>query len=85
MSNEKVMYSNQFVVGYKESLKALKRDQVFSLVIARDTDIHLLANVLVLAQQLNVPIEFSASKKALGKQYGIQVNATVVAHLKPAL
>ncbi|MCE4957890.1 ribosomal L7Ae/L30e/S12e/Gadd45 family protein [Macrococcoides caseolyticum] len=85
MSNEKVMHSSQYVVGLKESVKALKKDRVASLEIARDTQIHLLTTVLLLAYQKQLPIEFSESKEALGKQYGIQVRATVVAHLKPAL
>lgn len=85
MSNEKVKHSSQYVVGLKESYKALKRNQVTSLEIAYDTEIHLLTTVLLLAYQKQIPIEFSKSKEALGKQYGIQVRATVVAHLKPAL
>ena len=85
MSNEKVMHSSQYVVGLKESLKALKKDCVASLEIACDTNIHLLTTVLLLAYQKQIPIEFSKSKDVLGKQYGIQVRATVVAHLKSAL
>ncbi|WP_414045502.1 ribosomal L7Ae/L30e/S12e/Gadd45 family protein [Macrococcus equi] len=85
MSNEKVMHSSQYLVGLKETVKALKKDRVASLEIARDTNIHLLTTVLLLAYQKQLPIEFSKSKEELGKQYGIQVRATVVAHLKPAL
>ncbi|WP_414042147.1 ribosomal L7Ae/L30e/S12e/Gadd45 family protein [Macrococcus animalis] len=85
MSNEKVMHSSQYVVGLKESIKALKKHQVASLEIANDTNIHLLTTVLLLAYQEQLPIEFSKSKEELGKQYGIQVRATVVAHLKSAL
>lgn len=85
MSNEKVMHSSQYVVGLKESIKALKKDRVASLEIASDTNIHLLTTVLLLAYQKQLPIEFGKSKEMLGKQYGIQVRATVVAHLKPAL
>ncbi|WP_414047330.1 ribosomal L7Ae/L30e/S12e/Gadd45 family protein [Macrococcus equi] len=85
MSNEKVMHSSQYLVGLKETVKALKKDRVASLEVARDTNIHLLTTVLLLAYQKQLPIEFSKSKEELGKQYGIQVRATVVAHLKPAL
>ncbi|MEE1107034.1 ribosomal L7Ae/L30e/S12e/Gadd45 family protein [Macrococcoides canis] len=85
MSNEKVMHSSQYVVGLKETLKSLKKGTVSHLVIAQNTEIHLLTNVLLLAYQQEIPIEFSESKETLGIQYGIQVRATVVAHLKPAL
>ena len=48
MSNEKVARFNKqhYVVGLKETLKALK-DQVASLIIAQDVEVHLLARVLV--------------------------------------
>ena len=44
MSNEKVARFNkqQYVVGLKETLKALKKGQVTSLIIAQDVEVHLL-------------------------------------------
>lgn len=84
MSNEKVN-SHQYVVGLKETLKALRAQSVQSLIIAKDTNIHLLTDVLLLADQQNIPITFNASKHSLGEQFGIQVKATVVAHLKDSL
>ena len=44
MSNEKVARFNkqQYVVGLKETLKALNKDQVASLIIAQDVEVHLL-------------------------------------------
>ena len=47
MSNEKVARFNKqhYVVGLKETLKALNRDQVASLIIAQDVEVHLLARV----------------------------------------
>ena len=48
MSNEKVARFNkqQYVVGLKETLKALNKDQVTSLIIARDVEVHLMTRVL---------------------------------------
>ena len=48
MSNEKVARFNKqhFVVGLKQTLKALKKDQVASLIIAKDVEIYLLAAYL---------------------------------------
>ena len=48
MSNEKVARFNKqhYVVGLKETLKALKKDQVASLIIAQDVEVHLLTRVL---------------------------------------
>ena len=50
MSNEKVARFNKqhYVVGLKETLKALNRDQVASLIIAQDVEVHLLARVFSL-------------------------------------
>ncbi|EHJ06884.1 ribosomal L7Ae/L30e/S12e/Gadd45 family protein [Staphylococcus simiae] len=84
MSKEKVARFNkqQFVVGLKETLKALNKDQVTSLIIAQDVEVHLMARVLSQINQQNIPVSFFESKRALGKYVGINVNATIVALLK---
>ncbi|HFG0380755.1 TPA: ribosomal L7Ae/L30e/S12e/Gadd45 family protein, partial [Staphylococcus aureus] len=48
MSKEKVARFNKqhFVVGLKETLKALKKDQVTSLIIAEDVEVYLMTRVL---------------------------------------
>ena len=82
MSNEKVARFNKqhYVVGLKETLKALKRDQVASLIIAKDVEVHLLARVLSYINQ-KIYHYFFQSKRALGEYVGINVNATIVALL----
>ena len=83
MSNEKVARFNKqhYVVGLKETLKALKRDQVASLIIAQDVEVHLLARVFSQINHKNISISYFQSKQALGKYVGINVNATIVALL----
>ncbi|MCH4397092.1 ribosomal L7Ae/L30e/S12e/Gadd45 family protein [Staphylococcus haemolyticus] len=83
MSNEKVARFNKqhYVVGLKETLKALNRDQVASLIIAQDVEVHLLARVFSLINHKNTPITYFQSKHALGSYVGINVNATIVALL----
>ena len=83
MSNEKVARFNKqhYVVGLKETLKALNRDQVASLIIAQDVEVHLLARVFSLINHKNIPITYFQSKHALGSYVGINVNATIVALL----
>lgn len=58
MSNEKVARFNKqhYVVGLKETLKALKKDQVASLIIAKDVEVHLLTRVLSYINQENIPV-----------------------------
>lgn len=81
MSNEKVARFNkqQYVVGLKETLKALKKDQVTSLIIAQDVEVHLLTRVLSYINHKNIPVSFFSSQHALVKYVGINVNATIVA------
>lgn len=83
MSNEKVARFNKqhFVVGLKQTLKALKKDQVTSLIIAKDVEIYLLAQVFSQINHKSIPITYFESKSALGKVVGINVNATIVALL----
>ncbi|AUJ52582.1 ribosomal protein L7Ae [Staphylococcus hominis subsp. hominis] len=83
MSNEKVARFNKqhFVVGLKQTLKALKKDQVTSLIIAKDVEIYLLAQVFSQINHKSIPITYFESKLALGKVVGINVNATIVALL----
>lgn len=81
MSNEKVARFNkqQYVVGLKETLKALKKGQVTSLIIAQDVEVHLLTRVLSYINHKNIPVSFCSSQRALEKYVGINVNATIVA------
>ncbi|HHW4701726.1 TPA: ribosomal L7Ae/L30e/S12e/Gadd45 family protein [Staphylococcus aureus] len=84
MSKEKVARFNKqhFVVGLKETLKALKKDQVTSLIIAEDVEVYLMTRVLSQINQKNIPVSFFKSKHALGNHVGINVNATIVALIK---
>lgn len=83
MSNEKVARFNKqhFVVGLKQTLKALKKDQVASLIIAQDVEVYLMARVFSQINHKNIPVLYFQSKQALGKYVGINVNATIVALL----
>ncbi|MBI5971613.1 50S ribosomal protein L7ae-like protein [Staphylococcus devriesei] len=83
MSNEKVARFNKqhFVVGLKQTLKALKKDQVASLIIAQDVEVYLMARVFSQINHKNIPVSYFQSKQALGKYVGINVNATIVALL----
>ena len=73
--------NNTFVVGLKETLKALKKDQVTSLIIAEDVEVYLMTRVLSQINQ-KIYLYLFKSKHALGKHVGINVNATIVALIK---
>lgn len=84
MSNEKVASFNKqhYVVGLKQTIKALDLDQVTSLIIAQDVEVFLLSLVLCKINNKNIPITLYESKHALGKAVGINVNAAIVALIK---
>ena len=84
MSNEKVARFNKqhYVIGQRQTLKALNNDQVTSLIIAEDVEVYVLSRVLSQINLQTMPISFFASKQALGEYVGINVNASIVALLK---
>ena len=83
MSKEKVARFNrqQYVVGLKETLKALHKGRVSTLIIAEDVEVHILTRVLCFINHNDLPIEFFESKQALGAYVGINVKASIVAIL----
>ncbi|WP_323703374.1 ribosomal L7Ae/L30e/S12e/Gadd45 family protein [Mammaliicoccus sp. Dog046] len=84
MSNEKALSLNQdnYVIGLKQTTKALLKHDVRQVIIAQDVNVHILSKVLTLALETDVPISYRPSRQELGSYYGIEVKATVVALLK---
>jgi large subunit ribosomal protein L7A len=70
------------VVGIKQSLKAIKNDEVKSLYVASDADIKLIEPVLKLAQQNSLEVNYVETMKDLGKLCGIDVGAATAVLLK---
>jgi large subunit ribosomal protein L7A len=79
MSYEKVLQAQKFVIGTKQTVKALKDGNVRELIIASDADAKVTAAVVKEALDINVPILYVDSMKKLGKACGIEVGASTVA------
>ena len=79
MSYEKVMQANTFIVGTKQTVKALKSGTVKEVVIAEDADVIVTQKVVQTAKEHNIPIIKVDSMKKLGKACGIEVGASAVA------
>lgn len=79
MSYEKVSQAHKIIVGTKQTVKALKLDQVKELVIAEDADSRIIKMIIELATQQKVPFTLVDSMKKLGKACGIEVGAVTVA------
>ncbi|MCM3666907.1 50S ribosomal protein L7ae-like protein [Mesobacillus subterraneus] len=82
MSYEKVAQAKKIIVGSKQTVKALKAGEVMELVIARDADAKVTAELLRTAREMNSAITYVDSMKKLGKACGIAVGAAAVAITK---
>ncbi|MFB6469160.1 50S ribosomal protein L7ae-like protein [Cytobacillus sp. Hz8] len=79
MSYEKVSQAKNFIVGTKQTAKALKQGIVKEVIVAKDAEPRVLAFVISTANELNVPITYVDSMKRLGKACNIDVGTAAVA------
>jgi large subunit ribosomal protein L7A len=79
VSYEKVLQAKKFVIGTKQTVKALKEGLVQSLIIAEDADPRITAAAINEAKLHDVPVQYVDSMKKLGKACGIEVGASTVA------
>ena len=79
MSYDKVMQAKSFIVGTKQTVKALKSGLVSEVLVAKDAEPRVTAKGISTAQEVGVPIIYVDSMKKLGKACGIEVGASTVA------
>jgi large subunit ribosomal protein L7A len=82
MSYEKVLQAQKFVIGTKQTVKALKEGNVRELIVANDADPKVTVKVVNEALDINVPILYVNSMLKLGKACGIEVGASTVAIIR---
>lgn len=82
LSYEKVMQAKNVTIGTKQTLRALKADQVLEVFIAEDAEARVVNPVISLANEKQVPINKVDSMKKLGKACGIDVGVATAAILK---
>ena len=82
MSYEKVFQAKKFVIGTKQTVKALKEGNVRELIVANDADPKVTVKVVNEALDINVPILYVDSMIKLGKACGIEVGASTVAIIR---
>lgn len=70
------------VVGIKQTLKALKNNEVSKLYVAKNAEKKVIAPVVNLANENSIEIEYIDTMRELGKLCGIDVGAASVAMLK---
>lgn len=79
MSYEKVSQAKGVVIGSKQTLKAIKENEVSEVIIADDADRRVTNKVLLAAKENGIPVVKVDSMKKLGKSCGIEVGAATVA------
>lgn len=82
MSYEKVIKARKYVVGIKQTVKALESGMVTEVLIAKDVNQHLTSKVVTIAEKHQVPLSYVDSTKMLGKACGIEVGASTVALIR---
>ncbi|WP_426621101.1 50S ribosomal protein L7ae-like protein [Bacillus licheniformis] len=80
MSYDKVSQAQSIIIGTKQTVKALKRNSVKEVVVAKDADPCLTSGVINLANEQGVPVSMAESMKKLGKACGIEVGSSSCCH-----
>lgn len=80
MSYEKLtQVQSKVIIGTKQTLKAMRNNEVSEVYIATDADQQLTGQVVILAEELNIPCQRVDSMKKLGTACGIEVGTSTVA------
>ena len=82
MSYEKVLQARKIFIGTKQTVKALKDENVQEILVASDAEPRLTAKVVEEAILMNIPVHYVESMKKLGKACGIEVGAAAVAIIR---
>ena len=70
------------VVGTKQTLKALQDDEVHTLFIARDASMNVIKEVLRLAKNNDIIVDYVDSMEQLGRACNIKVKTATAALIK---
>ncbi|HAQ41068.1 MAG TPA: 50S ribosomal protein L7ae-like protein [Clostridiales bacterium] len=74
--------NKKIVIGKKQTLRALQRNEAEKIYISRDADLHITKVIADACQEHNVEIIYFDTMKELGAFAGINVNAAAAAVLK---
>ncbi|HCX63414.1 MULTISPECIES: ribosomal L7Ae/L30e/S12e/Gadd45 family protein [Sedimentibacter] len=72
----------KIVIGKKQTLRALQRNEAQRIYISKDADLHVTKPITDVCKEKNVEIIYFDSMKDLGASVGINVNAAAAAVLK---
>lgn len=72
----------RIVIGKKQTLRALARDEAEKIYISKDADLHVTKPIEDVCEEKNIEIIYFDNMKELGTSVGINVNAAAAAVLK---
>lgn len=72
----------KIVIGKKQTLRALSKDEVELIYLSKDADLHVTKPIADVCKEKNIEIIYYDSMKELGASVGISVNAAAAAVLK---
>ena len=70
------------VIGKKQTLRALSRNEAEKIYISKDADLHVTKNITDICEEKCIEIIYFDTMKELGESVGIGVNAAAAAVLK---
>lgn len=73
---------SKLVIGKKQTLRFLLKNEVSKVFISRDADVHVVKEILSICKDKNIEIVYFENMKDLGKACNISVNAAAAAVLK---
>ena len=85
LNNEQVLNivnNSEKIVGTKQSIRAIISSTVKCVIVAGDTDQHILDGILSACEKSKVEVYYYLDKKSLGKLMNIPVACSCVAVLK---
>ncbi|KAF5048142.1 Ribosome-associated protein L7Ae-like protein [bioreactor metagenome] len=72
----------RIVIGKKQTLRALTRDEAEKIYISKDADLHVTKPIEDVCKEKDIEIIYFDNMKDLGTSVGINVNAAAAAVLK---
>lgn len=72
----------KYYIGLKQSVKAIKNNEVAKVILAKDADSVVLHKVSKLCEEYQIKVEYGEDRRMLGKNYGIDIGTAVVSILK---
>lgn len=81
MLDEALKKSNRRTVGVKQTLRALEKESVLRVYVAKDAEGHVVRPILDLCRNKGVAVQDVQTMVELGKACGIEVGAAVAALL----